>query len=103
MFSDVIVNRLNLNKVYGEFGVMFESCVMKTMLFLDFGWAFIDQPGSFTGRGLGGQVGVAFDFYATHWLSVGASAAFDAQGYRPQDTYLSAIGGSFLFRLGFHI
>jgi hypothetical protein len=35
---------------------------------------------------------------------MGPGAAFDIQGYKPTNTntFLGAIGGSFLFRLGFH-
>ena len=104
-FSDSAVNKLNLNKLYGVVGVTFGKRIVVGQLFAAFGYAFIDQQNDSLTNGIGGEIGASVDFYVTPWLSLGLQATVDAQGYKDRNSgnLLGAVGGTGLFRLGFHI
>lgn len=104
-FNDSAVNKLNMNKLYGVVGVTFGKRIVVGQIFAAFGYAFIDQPNASLENGLGGEIGASIDFYVTTWLSLGLQVSVDASGYKaqPSDNLLGEVGGTGLFRLGFHI
>lgn len=93
----------SMTKLYGQVGISTRTSFISTMLHFDFGWAFIDVARAGTQEGLGGKIGIALDFYILRFLSAGAGADFDIQGYSTPRGFIGSYGGTFVGRVGLHI
>ncbi len=102
VYGDTRLDRLMLNKVYGEIGFNARRGRAIFNGYLDAGWAFASSSGQPLRNGIGGKAGVAVDFLATRYLSFGPGLEFDVQGYATDNspTWVAVYGGSAFLRIG---
>jgi hypothetical protein len=93
---------VNLSKVYGEFGIHIPYGAIVGIVHFDFGYTWLDKLGTIT-EGIGGKAGVALDAYPEDWLSLGAGAALDLQGYRTRRELVGGWGATVCGRIGLHL
>ena len=91
-----------LQKVYGEFALHIPYGAMVGVVHVDFGWAYLDTSGTIS-QGVGGKLGAALDYHVTRWLSLGAGAALDLQGYSTRTELVGGWGATACGRLGLHL
>jgi hypothetical protein len=98
------LNDLQFHKVYGELGINWRREVFVASLFSDFGYSALVSNVVFM-NGLGGKLGVGFDFYLARWFSLGPVASFDVQGFDTglNHVWVNTLGASLFGRIGFHI
>ncbi len=91
-----------MTKLYGQVSVQVPWNRVVGLMHMDFGWAVLATQGIVT-HGIGGKLGVALDYYPVRWVSIGAGADFDVQGYRTPSSMLGSYGGTFVARFGLHL
>ncbi len=102
IYTDAELDRLMLNKVYGELGFNARRGRAIFNAYLDLGYAFARNSGNPTRHGIGGKLGVGVDFLITRFLSIGPALEFDAQALSVDSNWVALWGGSALARVGVH-
>jgi len=100
--QDAAGRPLDLDKLYGELGLISQYHKLTTQVSLDFGYAYLVAPQDST-RGFGGKLGLAFDYYPIPVLSLGAGGAFDGQVFPLAQDAIVGLGGTFVARVGLHL
>lgn len=103
IFSDPELDRLMLNKVYGEIGFNARRGRAIFNGYLDLGWAFATNRTEGLRNGVGAKAGFGVDFLLTRFLSIGPALEFDVQAYRTDPDWVAVYGGSALLRLGIQL
>jgi len=103
IYTDSDLDRLMLNKVYGEIGLNARKGRALFSGYLDLGYAFATSRNSPLRNGFGGKAGVAVDFLVARSFSFGPALEFDVQALNTDPTWVAIYGGSALLRLGIHL
>jgi hypothetical protein len=101
-------NNAFFNKAYAEIGGNIRAPHLISNIYFDIGYVGLAASRVPYLNGIGGKIGITLDYFPLSWLSIGAGASFDAQGFAPPPssvftTWVNALGGTFMGRLGFHI
>lgn len=102
IYTDPSLNRLNLNKVYGEAGFNVRNGRALFVGYLGGGYAFAVTRDALA-NGIGSKAGFGVDFLLTRFMSIGPAIEFDLQAYRAPQNWVVAYGGTGIVRIGLHL